>query len=145
MTEPPAFTMTHAAEPPVYAAPARADFPNDRPAHQLRLSPQETASRNVYPVNDDEADIPTPPDTRGATLIVAAVIWWTVMIGIVVLAIWAYQLAAYSPPLTPAPCVVSAGHTCDMETSAGHITVSLGYAGQVYASTDVPTPIGRKP
>lgn len=64
------------------------------------------------------AMVPEPP-AHGAGLIVMAVVWWTVVAGLVTLCVCTYLLLARDPPAPPAPCVVGPGQECTVRTVGG--------------------------
>jgi hypothetical protein len=59
-------------------------------------------------------DLPPAPPAHGAGLLVAGVVYWSVIIGLILLAICTYQYVSYAPP-TPAVCVVSSSHNCPVQ------------------------------
>ena len=118
----PAFSMQRAATPPIYAAPARADFPCERLAH---LKPVPAADKGIPKPVPSIADAlpPEPEVSQFAWLIVVAVIWLTTLLGIIagILATRAY--VTYTPPTPPAACVVAPNHECRVESVSGPYTL----------------------
>jgi len=134
--ETPRFSMRRADTAPVYATPARADAPvstaGTRAAKVVSFPPPPPVER---------CDLPEPP-SHGAGLIVAAVVWWTVVAGLVALCVCTYLLLARDAAPPPV-CAVGPGRECPVTAADGRRYTAYYIAWSTSVGLASPTPDRR--
>jgi hypothetical protein len=84
------------------------------------------------------SDLPPEPPSHGAGLLVAGIVYWSVIVGLILLGICTYQYVSYAPP-PPAVCVVSASHDCPVQGVSGAYTAYwIGWSESVGLASATP-------
>jgi hypothetical protein len=82
-------------------------------------------------------DLPPAPPAHGAGLLVAAIVYWSVIIGLILLAICTYQYVSYEAPI-PISCIAGPHQQCSVQTINGVYTTYYGYGGMIGLASPTP-------
>lgn len=83
-------------------------------------------------------DLPPAPDPHGAGLLVAGVVYWSVIAGLILLGICTYQYVSYEPPAPLAACIAGPHQACSVQTVNGEYTTYYGYGGMIGLASPTP-------